>query len=187
MDSGIIPNIVCYAGGTCGDLLCALIDPTDAVVDENKIILTKERSKLKKPHLFTNDNDKDAYIFNIAQKYQSIPSHNFDYHIARQHSIIGIVVTDLNIAKIAAARFKNLHRPEVWNNMQKSCGAQTVEEYAQILIDFSNLVALHCNNLVYLNSIIDGTVISELSRYGVDVSDSGKEIYDQWLTLDLFK
>ena len=187
VDPNLKTNIVCYAGGTCGDLICALIDPTDAVVDKNKIILTNDRSKLKKPHLFSNDVDKDLYILEITKKYQSIPSHDFAYHKTRQHSIIGIVIDKLSTAKIASSRFKKLHRPKVWNEMQKFCGAQTVDDYAQILIDFSNLIASQCDIVVKLENIINGTAILNFEKNGLYISNQGQEIYHRWLALDMFK
>lgn len=186
MDYNLKTNIVCYAGGTCGDLLCALIDPNNAVVDRNRVVLTDERSQLKKPHLFDNDHDKDLYLVNMAQKYQSIPSHDFLYHKNRQHSIIGITIDKLDTAKKASMRFKNLHRPEVWVEMQQFCGAQTIDDYAQILMDFSISIALYATVVVKLENIINGSVLSDLDNQGILVIDNGKEIYRRWLTSTMF-
>ena len=56
-------NIVCYAGGTCGDILTSLIDPKGAVLNTSgSISLPADRSKLKKPHLLPEIQDKLDYI-----------------------------------------------------------------------------------------------------------------------------
>ena len=172
-------HIVCYMGGTCGDILTTIIDPTDAVLTERAVKLTPERSRLKKPHLFDNDKDKDKYVRDIKSVYNSIPSHNIAYHARYSHEFIGIVVDDRAVAEWAAERFKNLHRPHVWEEMQRHCGAGTVKMYAQSMLDFSNLVREHTSNLVQLERILAGTADTDLAMFGI--SCPGKQLYQQWI------
>jgi hypothetical protein len=45
---------VCYCGGTCGDLISALIDNSDAYLHNNTVKHASLRERLKKPHQFQN-------------------------------------------------------------------------------------------------------------------------------------
>jgi hypothetical protein len=173
------PTIVCYMGGTCGDILTAMIDSTDATLTERAVKLTSQRSRLKKPHLFDNDTDKDKYISDIGLVYNSIPSHDLAYHIRRQHEFIGIVVNDRAVAEWAADRFKKLHRPHVWEEMQQHCGADSVKIYAQTMLDFSILVREHTTNLVQLERILAGNADTDLALLGIDCTD--KQFYRHWM------
>jgi hypothetical protein len=137
-----------------------------------------DRSRLKKPHEFVNDTDKDQYLAEMATKYQSIPSHDLDYHARRQHEFIGIIVQDWDVALWAAQRFKDLHRPHVWTEMTAACGANSIEDYAQIMIDFSNLVVQHTDKIVTLESIRAGTALQNPVLQNTD-----KNFYKIWLDL----
>ena len=172
-------DIVCYAGGTCGDLICALLDPTDAQVNDTKISLTRDRSRLKKPHEFSNTVEKDLYIQEISKKYQSIPSHDFEYHCGSE--FIGITVDDYNMAEQAATRFKNLHRPSVWKEMTHKCGANSIVQYAQNLIDFSNLIRPHAKILMKLEDIFAGHAIDFLLEHKKYISPASVDLYRHWL------
>jgi hypothetical protein len=171
-------NIICYTGGTCGDVITALFDSTDACYRANTVMIHADRSRLKKPHEFVNDTDKDQYLAEMATKYQSIPSHDLDYHARRQHEFIGIIVQDWDVALWAAQRFKDLHRPHVWAEMTAACGANSIEDYAQIMIDFSNLVVQHTDKIVTLESIRAGTALQNPVLQNTD-----KNFYKIWLDL----
>jgi hypothetical protein len=87
-------------------------------------------------------------------------------------------VQDLNVAKWAANRFKELHRPHVWTEMTAVCGISTVEDYAQTMIDFSNLVIQHTDRIITLESIKDGTVL-----HNPILKNAGKNLYQNWKDL----
>ena len=174
-------KIVCYTGGTCGDLISALIDPTDSEFQNNRMLHSVDRQRLKKPHMFVNNEDKDQYIADISDCYLSIPSHDLDYHVLRGHKFISITVQDFSVAMWAAQRFKQLHRSHVWQEMQAKCGASTVEDYAQMLIDYSNMVAKHTNSVVQLEDILKGQAINCLENLGIDIPN--KNLYLAWLDL----
>jgi hypothetical protein len=174
-------EIICYTGGTCGDLLAALIDSKDVKFHQTAILHAKERMRFKKPHLFIDYTEKDEYINDISKTYLSIPSHDLEYHVDRQHRFIGITVKDFKIALWAANRFKNLHRQEVWESMCKFCGAQSIEDYAQILIDYSNLVSQHTDRLVKLEDIKSGNAIDALTKIGI--LNCSQNLYRNWLDL----
>ena len=61
-------SIVVYMGGTCGDLLTAMLDCTDAeVCNVGKVDLPKQRQQLKKSYIFENDlaklsKESDVYL-----------------------------------------------------------------------------------------------------------------------------
>ena len=172
-------NIVVYTGGTCGDLIAALIDPTGVKFSGQMVMHPEDRRRLKKPHIFNSESDKDNYIEYVNAKYLAIPSHDIDYHISRKHTFIGITVEDRKIATWAATRFKNLHRDEVWNSMSRACGAETVDDYAQILLDYSGMVKQHTNRIIQLEQIIGGTAINSLEELGIN--NTSKNVYKNWL------
>lgn len=174
-------EIICYTGGTCGDLIAALIDPAGVEFYHGAVMHIEDRASLKKPHLFESESDKDLYIENVSRKYHSIPSHDIEYHIKRSHNFIGITVEDRNIANWAATRFKNLHRAEVWASMSKACGANTVDDYAQILLDYSTMVQQHTNRLIKLEEIVTGNAIKSLNELGI--TNCSTSLYNDWVKL----
>lgn len=177
MEGGTM-KIICYTGGTCGDVITALFDSVGTSYRGNTVMISSDRSRFKKPHMFANDEEKDQCLVDMAVKYQSIPSHDLDYHVRKQHEFIGITVQDWDVALWAAQRFKDLHRPHVWEEMTAACGANLIEDYAQIMIDFSNLVVQHTNNIVTLESIRAGTVLQNSILQNTD-----KNFYNTWLKL----
>ena len=161
-------TIVCFVGGTAGDIVTQILDPRE---------LTLERQMLKKPHLFATDQEKDAFLETI--EYSSIPSHDFAYHCNRNHALLGIVCRDMSNALWAASRFKELHRPHVWKEMTAFCGADTVEAYAQMILNFGNMLASYTSDVLYLDDIISGRAIDYLMELGYQTP--GKDIYKKWL------
>lgn len=185
MDANTL-KIICYTGGTCGDLITAMIDYRDAKFDFKAVIHNEERRQLKKPLTFTNDEEKDIYIQQISKQYNSIPSHDLDYHVKRKHQFISITVEHPKVALWAATRFKQLHRPHVWEEMQRACGSNTVKDYAQILIHYSNMVKSHTDQIITLESIKKGNAIEELEKIlRYDLTVGGKNLYRNWLNLQL--
>lgn len=179
-------NIVCYTGGTCGDLVTAVIDPTGAELnhDLKTVMHLAQRAKLKKPHLFASTEEKVCYINEVKSQYQSISSHDLDFHVSQRHSFISITVQDPSTALWAAERFKNCHRPQVWEEMQKFCGATSVKDYADILIHYSNMVTDHTTKLIQLEDIVQGKLTSVIEDIiEIPVSESGKAFYQSWLEI----
>jgi hypothetical protein len=182
MDSDSL-KIICYTGGTCGDLITAIIDYRDVELKNKTVIHSKQRQRLKKPHTFNSDKEKDSYLMKISQQYKSIPSHDLDYHVKRKHNFISITVEDFDTALWAAKRFKKLHRPHVWQEMQRACGATTVEDYAQILIHYSNMVKTHTDRIITLESIRGGTVLANLENIlQCKFNRAQQNVYRNWLT-----
>jgi hypothetical protein len=173
-------NIICYTGGTCGDVITALFDSTSTSYRGSTVMIDADRSRLKKPHEFVTDESKDQYLAEMAAKYQSIPSHDLAYHARKHHEFIGITVRDQAVALWAAQRFKDLHRPHVWAEMTAACGVDTVEDYAQMMLDFSNLIVQHTNKIVTLESIRAGTALQNPI-----LENANKDFYNTWLQLQL--
>lgn len=161
--------IVCFCGGTAGDIVSTILDPQE---------LTSERQRLKKPHQFINDEEKDLFLSTTG--YLSIPSHDFEYHRKQEHEILGIVCCTMPTAIWAATRFKALHRPHVWKEMTAFCGADTVEAYAQAILDFGNMIASYTSNVLYLEDIVNGNAVERLIHLGYQVP--GEYQYKKWLT-----
>ena len=180
-------EIVCYMGGTCGDLIAALIDSKKVRfnIPFRTVLHDPLRCKLKKPHLFADDVEKDQYIDNIETHYKSIPSHDIEYHHKRQHNFIGITVKDTETAMWAAERFKRAHQPHVWEEMKIACGADSVNDYAQMMIDFSNLTKQYTDRIITLESIRNGQVLDEMTNnLNINTVDQTiKNLYNNWLEL----
>jgi len=173
-----VMNIVCYTGGTCGDMISGILDPTSAHFKNTTVMFDQNRTRLKKPHLFQSDSEKDQYLIEVEKKYKSIPSHDLDYHIRQAHDFVGITVQDKAVALWAAKRFKRLHRDHVWQEMTAACGADSIEDYAQMMIDFSNLVKQHTDRIVTLESIRAGTALDNPV-----LKTASKNFYLNWLDL----
>lgn len=172
-------NIVCYTGGACGDMISAILDPTGTRFNNTAMIIDDVyRTRLKKPHLFQSDAEKDQYLIEIEKKYKSIPSHDLDYHVRKKHNFIGITVQDKTVALWAATRFKRLHGAHVWEEMNTVCGVDTVEGYAQIMIDFSDLIKQHTDRIVSLESILAGTALDNPI-----LKLANKNVYRNWIDL----
>jgi hypothetical protein len=157
-------HIVCYAGGTCGDLITALIDHRDCTLEQGRVRVGADRSRLKKPHGFSNCQQKDAYVASMSGCYSSLPSHDLDYHVERRHDFIGITVCQPDLAKWAAARFQCMHPAHVWQEMMRHCGAESLDQYAQVLLDFGTVISQRTSKTIDLREILDGTVIHTLER-----------------------
>lgn len=174
-------HIICYAGGTCGDLLVAMLDPRNTHIGNSSIKLSNDRIRLKKPHDFADDREKQLYLDHTMTQYLSIPSHDFQYHATQGHSFIGITVTDWPTACWAAQRFRDLHAPNVWKKLKHECGATTIEQYAEILIHFGNLVSSKTDRLITLESILSGAVVEPL----IDLTglQPDRALYQRWLAM----
>jgi hypothetical protein len=174
-------TLVVYNGGAAGDLISAILDIHGAQLTSKGTVLHKsDRTKLKKPHLFTSDFDKDIYLAETFCRYNSVPSHDTQYHIGRKHEFLGIVVNTLETAKWAATRFRKLHQEHVWKEAQSAVGIIDVDGYAQMMLDFSNLVVNNTKNVLSLEDILQGKAIDILSDT-IDIDISGKDFYQQWL------
>ena len=162
------PIIVCYVGGTAGDIISQILDPSE---------LSGYRQQLKKPHLFANDQEKNLFL--ETSGFASVPSHDFEYHSNYNHKLLGIVCRYRSDSLWAAHRFKKLHRPQVWKEMTAFCGADTEEAYAQAIIDFGTMLANYTSNVLYLDDIINGCAIDRLHVLGYQTP--GEYKYKKWL------
>jgi hypothetical protein len=172
-------KIICYTGGTCGDLITGLIDSKNTQLFETRIKHDVARMRLKKPHEFKSVEGKKSYLVDIATQYKSIPSHDLDYHSQQGHAFISITVKDKKCALWAADRFKNMHRPPVWEEMSRFSGAKTVEDYAQLLLDYSNLVETKTPIIIKLESIVAGDALDDLKQLVDTPLDN--DLYANWL------
>ena len=172
-------NIVCYMGGMCGDLIACLIDSTDSVVRNGRVLTPMQRGKLKKSDLFNSDEEKDVYLLQIEKKYKSIPSHDLEYHIKRKHDFISIIVNDNSTALWAADRFKKLHTPEVWEKVAKNSQIDSANDYAKVLLSASSLIKDNTDKIINLEDIVNGHAITKLQPYvTTELNDS---FYKEWL------
>lgn len=173
-------------GGCCGDLVTALIDHTDVALNSTfrTVKLTKHRQRLKKHYEFADDQEKDNYLIDISRTYKSVPSHDIDYHVSRQHGFIGITVTDPSTALWAAKRFHDVHRPKVWHSVTRTCGIQHVEEYAQQLLDYSLWLGSRTDLLVDVKTVRQGTLLPQLeSLLGRKLDNKAYTCYRNWLDM----
>lgn len=173
-------DIVCYLGGTAGDLVTAMIDPGHAVLSNGAVMMNHERLRLKKSWQFATDHDRNCYVDAMKQHYKSIPSHDADYHIRANQPFIAMVVSDRPTAKWAAQRFKNLHSAQVWQRMQNVNNAETVDSYAQDMLDWSSWIKSYTNRTVNLEDVLDGRACEAVSAI-ISIDPVGETLYQQWL------
>ena len=100
--------------------------------------------------------------------------------------IIGITVQDKALACWAAERFKRLHRPHVWEEMTQVCGATSVDEYAEMMIHFGNLVRSKTQKILQLENILAGNLIKDLETLEVSSNGLNTPLYQQWLSLQKY-
>ena len=173
-------NIVCFMGGTCGDLVTAMIDSTDVTLTNGSIDFPFTRMQLKKPHTFASDNEKDLVI--QSSEYRSISSHDYDYHLRKEHKILSVGIDNTAAATWSAVRFKNLHKPHIWKEMSIRCGATTIEEYAQMYIDFTSMVRTNPNaTVISINDILTGNLLNTLSELGIETDSNAPALYNAWI------
>lgn len=176
-------NIVCYTGGACGDLITALIEVGDTQIAGSAVKINKDRLKLKKPYLFSSDQEKDAYLNLVRSKYKSISSHDFEYHKKNNHKIIVIDVDDWDNALWAARRFKNLHKDVIWKQIMSDCNISSVTDYAKLMIDFSQMATNYATCSIKLSDITNGNLIEKLHTvYKLQLDSSAEQFYKKWLT-----
>ena len=175
-------NIVCYLGGTAGDLVTAMIDSSQTSIQKSTVKLDVARQRLKKSWQFSNDQDRHLYVEAMQIQYRSIPSHDVEYHLRAGHSFLAVVVNTMNAAKWAATRFRHLHRAEVWQQMQSVNNADSIEKYTQDILDWSSLIKQHTARTISLEDILNGCAGQVLSSI-IDIDTTGLNLYHQWLPL----
>jgi hypothetical protein len=171
-------DIVCFMGGTCGDIVTALLDPTDAIIDGNRITMPLHRQLLKKPHLYYTSQTKDQYVDFISRSYASIPSHDTEYHIQHQHPFTSITVENPTIALWAAERFKQLHKPHVWNEMISHINCKNATDYAKWLMNYRWVVNTTAARIIKLESIVSGQLGNE-----IELDTDKTMFYNSWLNV----
>lgn len=179
-------HYVVYMGGTCGDLVSAVIDNRGNSVDGTKIQMQVTRALLKKPYIFKDSAEKLRYLDEIKDMYTCIPSHDVEFHIEQVHDIIGIAVETEYIANWCAERFKAVHRPAVWEQVCKSMNIETVNDYAEMLLNYSTgVIKPATNNIITVEEILDGKLCEKLHSFGIDTLD--EELYNNWINAQWIK
>ena len=173
-------KLILYMGGCCGDIVTGLIDTKGISIQSGKCVVLKEREKLKRSFQFANNAQKDAYIASASRYWNSLPSHDADYHMQNNHPYLGIVCSELKTAMWAATRFRNLHRDIVWKRMSDVTGAKTIEEYARLILDFSSMIKSSAYETIELTDIVEGNVIEKLKELTL-LDDCASIMYNQWL------
>ena len=174
--------VICYMGGTYGDMVAGLINEdlkTDAIWLVSRP--NEEVSKLKKSHTFGSDQEKDEYVNRISSQYKCILSHDQDYHFSRNHNVLGIVVTNMKSALKCAKRFKAAHRAHVWKEMMDRCGAKTIEEYAEMMIHYGKMIEPQCKWIITTDEIENEQILERIeSIVGTSLSKATKNAYKNW-------
>ena len=168
-------DIICYAGGMCGDIVTSVIDSSHSVLIGPRIYTNMHRSKLKSNLFIVSEADQLDYIKEMEAKYLSIPSHNTALHVKHKHPYITIFTENYDLAFWCATRFKKLHPADVWERL----GADSVESYANNIIESCKYSAAHTDKIIMLEDILSGNLLSALSKYVT--TPLNKKLYDRWL------
>jgi len=177
---------VVYMGGTAGDLVASMIDWQDSRLEmlQDRMELPLHRQQLKKPHTFASDEEKDQYVREMSQRYRSLPSHDLDYHLKRQHRVIGIAVETPEMAQKAALRFKRSHRARVWESVCQGFGIETTRQYADLVLNYSSVIKEKVNVVITMEDIINGNLLRDLSsNFGIGFSQKDIHRYNTWMNL----
>jgi len=177
-------TIVCFAGGTSGDLVVAMIDSLDCgyEINDHRIKLTKDRSGMKKPWMFKNADEKRNYITDTFEIYDSLPSHDIDFHIGeKSENVIGITCFDKVLRDKSASRFKNLHTSEVWDSLTKVTNTKPLDQYSNDILEVSKKLK---NNFltIDLSQIVGGNLPDLLHQMGFDITVKSGSLYEYSLT-----
>jgi hypothetical protein len=174
---------VVYMGGCCGDLITGMLDLRDVGFDiaGSKMRMPLERQRLKQPYTFASDQEKDHYLQHISLEYTSVPSHDLEYHVSRAHWFLGIRVQDPDIARWAAQRFQQTHRPQVWHSVKKAWNIDNTEQYAQLLLDWSSKISAATPNILDLEDIVSGHIVPVLEHHiGRELERHAVNCYRNW-------
>ena len=180
--------IVSHIGGTCGDLIAAVIDSTDVSFRSTYAVkLPLSRLSLKRGILNT-DEEINQYLLEIFKKYKSVSSHLplSDVVFYDNIKIITPVVYDKDIALWAANRFTSANLVKPYNHINGSV-CENDEEYANILLDHTKyMVGINPNSsaiFIDVKDIVEGNLINKLQDHIDTELDSN--FYQQWLTYDI--
>ena len=173
--------VVSHIGGTCGDLITAVIDSTDTHINWTAAVkLPMNRVTLKQGKLKT-DNEVSQYLLDIFKKYKSVSSHS---PIPIENiKLINPVIYDKKIAIWAAHRFTRVNLKKPYNDyMCREC--KNDEEYANILLDHCQFVTEMNTNpdtiLIDVRDIVEGNLIKKLQNY-ID-TELDNNFYQRWLS-----
>lgn len=172
--------IVSFAGGLAGDLVSAVIDSTDCFLLPNgKVNMFTYRKKLKQGATLTEEY-KDEFVSTVSTIYQSIPSHDWEYHLQKKHTTLSIDVKDPELYKFAAKRFISLNQPGLVN---KLFGINSIEEFVPILTDITKKHIAISSHVIYFDDIINGKLIEKLEL--ITSTELNTEFYNEWLKLQI--
>ena len=175
--------IICFAGGTYGDIVTVMLDSKNCKLVQDKgypiFTLPKDRIKLKLPHLFLNAEEKNNYIKQMNKKYLSIPSHDLDFHLQNKHNFFGVVCEDKNLRLKASKRFKTLYQ-----NPENMSNSTSIEQYANDILEMSKKIINSGNQYIDLAQIISGNLIDVIERkHNIEINEKNKNFYKNWLKL----
>lgn len=176
-------TIICFAGGTSGDLAVSVLDPRNCTYDtkNGRIKIAMDRAGMKKFWKYNDVETKIQYIKQAFAMYDSLPSHDVDFHLANNHQeVIGITCFDENLREKSAIRFKDLHRSEVWDSLPKVCKTETVQQYSDDILQISRKLE-RAFTTIDLSEIIKGDLISRFTGLGYEIGRESVKIYNDWL------
>jgi len=176
-------TIVCFAGGTAGDLVVGVLDPRNCSYDydHGSINLEEDRYAMQKFWKFDDDIKKDAYLKEAFKSYDSLPSHDVDFHFKNKtNDVLGITCFDEDLRRKSARRFKSLHRPWIWESLRFVTDTETIEKYTNDILKISRKLKDRFNT-IDLEDIIKGNLIKNLQSLGYEISDEGIKLYETWL------
>ena len=182
MPGSLMFKIVCYLGGTCGDLVVSMLDSRNSSIKSGAVTSDPQRQRLKKSWQFENDEQRDIYLSQIQVQYKSIPSHDADYHTRNHQSFIAIAVANRSTAIWASNRFKALHCSQVWEQMVATNGANSIEKYAQDMLDWGTWIQSYTNRIIKLEDILEGRADTKISSI-IETQDIDVNFYNQWLQI----
>lgn len=148
------PVIIVFHGGTAGDLVTAVLDSRNAILDNGLIAFTDQRSELK--------NNRDSHykldwLSTEAKQYGAVPSHAEELHVAHNHRFLLVTALTHAESEWAAIRLAQslIIRERASIALDLAATSQAIRHYSETYLP-------HAEHTVSVNDIRHGKLIERL-------------------------
>lgn len=141
---------ILFRGGTYGDLLIGMLDPT-ALLNTNNFTLDYAHSTcadkyikytrtLMKKFFNYNEKQKEKYYCRFNNKDAWVLTHDTEYSTKHRGKTVQLVCSDLNLLPIFSKRFYELHEEHVITEAKTMLEnkLEFVDDYSKSILDWQN-------------------------------------------------
>ncbi len=161
---------VVYPPGSCGNMVSAVIDSTGLISGYRHVTFESDKLKLLQQQYrdAMTDSDRDEYVQYISEKYLSVPSHSFEYHVKRKHDFIFLLPNNIETIEWTIQRIQDI--------------LPDTNEYLTLsfVTNIINFCKPHANKIIYVEDILEGKLIEKLKEF--IQTPLNEEFYFAWLS-----